>query len=72
MTLFLYRNGSPNSSSSNFGSAAQLSFAFTFFIHGESTVCAIVDVRQHPPVYRVTKNDILSAQESQRGVKGKF
>ncbi|XP_060810742.1 mediator of RNA polymerase II transcription subunit 13 [Amyelois transitella] len=27
-----------------------LSFSFAFFLHGESTVCASVDVRQHPPV----------------------
>ncbi|XP_068630122.1 mediator of RNA polymerase II transcription subunit 13 isoform X2 [Battus philenor] len=31
-----------------------LSFSFAFFLHGESTVCASVDVRQHPPVRTLT------------------
>lgn len=46
------------------GVHSQLSFSFEFFVHGDSTVCASVDVRQHPPVYRLTKNLILLAQTS--------
>lgn len=33
-----------------------LSFSFAFFVHGENTVCASVDVRQHPPVRKFTKS----------------
>jgi len=25
--------------------------SFAFFLHGESTVCASIDVRQHPPLH---------------------
>lgn len=35
-----------------------LSFSFAFFLHGESTVCASVDVRQHPPVRTLTAKRI--------------
>jgi mediator of RNA polymerase II transcription subunit 13 len=48
----------------------QLTFAFNFFVHGDSTVCANVDVRQHPTVHRITKADLQSAQLSQNGIKG--
>jgi len=48
----------------------QLTFAFNFFVHGDSTVCANVDVRQHPSVYRITKADLQVAQGSQNGIKG--
>ncbi|XP_044759811.1 mediator of RNA polymerase II transcription subunit 13 isoform X2 [Coccinella septempunctata] len=41
-----------------------LSFSFAFFVHGESTVCASVDVRQHPPVRRLTRAHIHQAQAS--------
>lgn len=27
-----------------------MSFSFAFFVHGESTVCASMDIREHPPV----------------------
>lgn len=38
-----------------FYSCWHLSFSFAFFVHGESTVCASVDVRQHPPVRRLAR-----------------
>ncbi|RXG73010.1 Mediator of RNA polymerase II transcription subunit 13 [Armadillidium vulgare] len=45
-----------------------LSFSLSFFVHGESTVCASVDVRQHPPVRRLTKKHLISAQQVSAGV----
>ncbi|XP_054167934.1 mediator of RNA polymerase II transcription subunit 13-like [Oppia nitens] len=50
-------------------SGLQLTFAFNFFVHGDSTVCANIDVRQHPIVYRLTKADLQSAHNSQNGIK---
>ncbi|RWS17807.1 Mediator of RNA polymerase II transcription subunit 13-like protein [Dinothrombium tinctorium] len=60
-------NSSTNKSAYN--STTQLSFAFNFFVHGESTVCATVDVRQHQPIYQLTKNYLTAAQGSQNGLK---
>ncbi|CAG7730040.1 unnamed protein product [Allacma fusca] len=40
----------------------QLSFSFSFFLHGESTVCMSVDVRQHPPIRRTTKHHLAACQ----------
>ncbi|XP_041976990.1 mediator of RNA polymerase II transcription subunit 13 isoform X2 [Aricia agestis] len=39
-----------------------LSFSFAFFLHGESTVCASVDVRQHPPVRTLTRKRLARLQ----------
>lgn len=36
-------------------SSAHLSFSFAFFVHGESTVCASMDIREHPPVRPLTE-----------------
>lgn len=39
-----------------------LSFSFAFFVHGDSTVCASMDIREHPPVRHLTEdylNDIV-------------
>ncbi|XP_059483783.1 mediator of RNA polymerase II transcription subunit 13-like isoform X2 [Neocloeon triangulifer] len=44
-----------------------LSISFQFFVHGESTVCVSVDVRQHPPVRSLTRQHILAAQASATG-----
>ncbi|CAH0722031.1 unnamed protein product, partial [Brenthis ino] len=46
-----------------------LSFSFAFFLHGESTVCASVDVRQHPPVRTLTAKRLarLRAPPDRRG-----
>jgi mediator of RNA polymerase II transcription subunit 13 len=38
-----------------FPSSAHLSFSFAFFVHGESTVCASMDIREHPPVRPLTE-----------------
>ncbi len=48
----------------------QLTFAFNFFVHGDSTVCANVDVIERSSVYRITKADLQTAQSSQNGIKG--
>ncbi|XP_076344543.1 mediator of RNA polymerase II transcription subunit 13-like isoform X2 [Tachypleus tridentatus] len=46
----------------------QFSFSFNFFIHGESTVCTTVDVRQHSAIHRLTKQYLLHAQSSHSGL----
>ncbi|XP_063984090.1 mediator of RNA polymerase II transcription subunit 13 isoform X2 [Diachasmimorpha longicaudata] len=48
---------------------SHLSFSFAFFVHGESTVCASVDVRQHPAVRHLTRTCLQRTQTSQNGVK---
>ncbi|XP_034188930.1 mediator complex subunit skuld isoform X4 [Osmia lignaria lignaria] len=50
-------------------SSSHLSFSFAFFVHGESTVCASVDVRQHPAVRHLTRTCLQRTQTSQSGVK---
>nr|XP_018902480.1 PREDICTED: mediator of RNA polymerase II transcription subunit 13 isoform X2 [Bemisia tabaci] len=42
--------------------SGHLSFSFAFFVHGESTVCASIDVRQHPPVRSLTKHHLSQTQ----------
>ncbi|XP_037869439.1 mediator of RNA polymerase II transcription subunit 13 isoform X3 [Bombyx mori] len=48
-----------------------LSFSFAFFLHGESTVCASVDVRQHPPVRTLTPKRLakLNSPDNQADAK---
>jgi len=41
--------------------SSHLSFSFQYFVHGESAVCTSVDVRQHPPVRRLTHSHLASA-----------
>jgi len=41
--------------------SSHLSFSFQYFVHGESAVCTSVDVRQHPPVRRLTHAHLASA-----------
>jgi mediator of RNA polymerase II transcription subunit 13 len=36
-------------------SSPHLSFSFAFFVHGESTVCASMDIREHPPIRPLTE-----------------
>ena len=42
--------------------SSHLSFAFDYFIHGESSVCASVDVRQHPPLRRLSLHHLSTAR----------
>lgn len=44
--------------------STHLSFCFNFFLHGESSVCASIEVKQHPPVWRLTNNHLSTAQEN--------
>ncbi|XP_074640708.1 mediator of RNA polymerase II transcription subunit 13-like [Tubulanus polymorphus] len=46
-----------------FEKSPHFSIAFSFFLHGESTVCSSIDVRQHPPVHRLTQELLNSAQD---------
>lgn len=38
-----------------------LSFSFAFFVHGDSTVCASIDLREHPAVRRLTMDHLNEA-----------
>nr|XP_045597034.1 mediator of RNA polymerase II transcription subunit 13-like isoform X2 [Procambarus clarkii] len=49
-------------------SSTHLSFSLSFFVHGESIVCASVDVRQHPPVRQLTRQHLLLAQQTNHGI----
>lgn len=44
-----------------FCSTSHLSFSFAFFVHGESTVCASIDVRQHSLVRTLSKEHLAQA-----------
>ncbi|UYV61281.1 MED13L [Cordylochernes scorpioides] len=50
-------------------SRPQYTFSFNFFVYGDSTVCASVDVRQHPSIYRLSKGHLTAALESHAGLK---
>lgn len=41
--------------------SANLSFSFSFFVHGESTVCASLSLRQHAPLRRITRGHLSAA-----------
>ncbi|XP_056640705.1 mediator of RNA polymerase II transcription subunit 13-like isoform X1 [Diorhabda sublineata] len=65
-------NGNNNNNTTSEGVSvgnAHLSFSFAFFVHGESSVCASVDVRQHPPVRRLSRWHVQQAQASTAGLK---
>ncbi|XP_046361472.2 mediator of RNA polymerase II transcription subunit 13-like isoform X2 [Haliotis rufescens] len=44
--------------------SAHLSFCFNFFLHGESQVCASIEVKQHPAVWRLTPQHVRLVQEN--------
>jgi hypothetical protein len=50
--------------------STHFSFSFAFFVHGESTVCASMDVRMHPLVRNLTQQHLLQAQASSSGIPG--
>ncbi|XP_074027649.1 mediator complex subunit skuld isoform X2 [Leptinotarsa decemlineata] len=60
--------GPPKRNSVETGNS-HLSFSFAFFLHGESSVCASVDVRQHPPVRRLSRWHMQQAQATTAGLK---
>lgn len=45
------------------GSKLSLAFAFSFFVHGDSSVCATVDVRQHHLVHPISRSDLNAFQD---------
>ena len=47
-----------------------LSFCFNFFLHGESSVCASIEVKQHPPVWRLTPQHLTLTQENHTNFQG--
>jgi mediator of RNA polymerase II transcription subunit 13 len=42
--------------------SSHLSFTLHYFVHGESIVCASVDVRQHPAVRRLSMQHLNTAR----------
>lgn len=56
-------------SSDKLNEDVQVTFAFNFFLHGDSNVCANVDVRQHLPVSRINTDDMDRAQYTSNGIK---
>ncbi|XP_061703731.1 mediator of RNA polymerase II transcription subunit 13-like isoform X3 [Syngnathoides biaculeatus] len=46
------------------GSSEHLSCSFSFFLHGESNVCASVEIAQHQPAYHVTQQHVRLAHAS--------
>ena len=49
--------------------ASHLSFSFQYFVHGESFICASVDVRQHPAVRRLGPQHLASARAGSNSVQ---
>ncbi|XP_049299048.1 mediator of RNA polymerase II transcription subunit 13 isoform X1 [Anopheles funestus] len=47
-------------------SSHHASFSFTFFVHGDSTVCTSMDIREHPPVRLLTMRHLEQAQQAQQ------
>ncbi|XP_076453407.1 mediator of RNA polymerase II transcription subunit 13-like [Babylonia areolata] len=45
--------------------SCHLSFCFHFFLHGESQVCASIEVKQHSPVWRLFPHHLHLMQDSQ-------
>jgi len=52
------------------GFSVNMSISFLFFLHGESTVCASIDVRQHPPLYNLQTSHLTAALQLATGVPG--
>ncbi|XP_053673083.1 mediator of RNA polymerase II transcription subunit 13 [Anopheles nili] len=46
-------------------SSHHASFSFAFFVHGDSTVCTSMDIREHPPVRLLTLKHLEEAQAQQ-------
>ena len=54
-------DGSERPKCSTLPASSHLSFSFSYFIHGESAVCASVDVREHAPVRRLNHEHVAAA-----------
>ncbi|UXI14674.1 Citron Rho-interacting kinase [Sarcoptes scabiei] len=55
--------------SENYDHGTQITFRFNFFLHGDSNVCANVDVRQHPSLRPITKEDLLLSHQFSDGMQ---
>ncbi|XP_025089778.1 mediator of RNA polymerase II transcription subunit 13-like isoform X2 [Pomacea canaliculata] len=55
----------PHENSTASDRTCYLSFCFHFFLHGESQVCASIEVKKHPPVWRITNQHLCLVQDSQ-------
>lgn len=42
---------------------SSVAFSFSFFVHGDSTICATTDVRNYPNINPLTKQDLTSFHE---------
>ncbi|RUS84802.1 hypothetical protein EGW08_007417 [Elysia chlorotica] len=49
-----------------------LSFCFHYFLHGESQVCASIEVKLRPPVWKLTNHHISLVQDNQASIQGEF
>lgn len=47
----------------------RLACSFNFFIHGENSVCCIVDVRLKQPIYQITRAHLTHAQHAQQPIE---
>lgn len=47
-----------------------LSFSFSFFVHGESSVCTAVEIQQQQRVRHITLEDVAVAGTKQEGLPG--
>uniref|UniRef100_A0A2C9KW33 Mediator of RNA polymerase II transcription subunit 13 n=1 Tax=Biomphalaria glabrata TaxID=6526 RepID=A0A2C9KW33_BIOGL len=56
----------------NTDTGVHLSFSFHYFLHGESQVCASIEVKLRPPVWRLTAQHIALVQGNQASIQGKI
>lgn len=47
-----------------------LSFSFSFFIHGESSVCTAVEIQRQQRIRHLTLEDVAVAATRQEGLPG--
>lgn len=50
-------------------SGVHLSFCFHYFLHGESQVCASIEVKLRPPVWKLTNQHISLVQDNQASIQ---
>ncbi|XP_055863166.1 mediator of RNA polymerase II transcription subunit 13-like isoform X2 [Biomphalaria glabrata] len=53
----------------NSDTGVHLSFSFHYFLHGESQVCASIEVKLRPPVWRLTAQHIALVQGNQASIQ---
>ncbi|KAH9525633.1 mediator complex subunit Srb9 [Bulinus truncatus] len=53
----------------NTDTGVHLSFSFHYFLHGESQVCASIEVKLRPPVWRLTPQHIALVQGNQASIQ---